>query len=102
MTKQQVVDIAGTPTQKDDYGTIINMDTVTSAASDKIIKTDSTHFERWRYGPNMEIMFTNDLVSGVDTNIIMTQQRLQQRMDSARQVERQIQEQLNREVSPQQ
>ncbi len=97
MTKQQVIDIAGKPTQQDDYGTINNIDTITSANSEKIAVTYSNHFEKWSYGQNMEIMFTNDLVSGIDTNIVMTQQRIQRRIDSARQVERQIQEQLSRQ-----
>lgn len=96
MTMQQVIDIAGEPTQKDDYGTTINIDTVTSSAAEEVIRIDSVHFERWGYGPNMEIIFTNDSVSGIDTNIVMTQQRLNRRMDSARQVEKLIQEKLNR------
>lgn len=97
MSKLEVIETAGEPTNREDYGSMVNADTVTDEATGiKTIRIDTTHYEKWSYGENMEILFTNELVSGVDTNIMMTQQRLQHKMDSARQVEELIRQKINR------
>lgn len=95
MTKPEVIETAGEPSGREDYGSMVNTDTVTDASGAKTIRIDTTHYEKWSYGENMEILFTNELVSGVDTNIMMTQQRLQRKMDSARQVEELIRQKIS-------
>ena len=86
MTKMEVTALTGEPTAKEDLGSSINMDTIRSESSDTVT-VDSTHLERWSFGNNMEILFSNDSVSGIDTNIAYTQQHLQHVMDSARQID---------------
>src|ERR1700744_2883743 len=57
MTKAEVAKALGNPTSSEDLGYVMQGDS---------IHPDTTHLEKWMFGNNAQIFFTNDSVSGVD------------------------------------
>jgi hypothetical protein len=78
MTKAEVTKAIGNPTSSEDLGNVLKGDST---------HWDTTHLEKWMFGNNAQIFFTNDSVSGVDTNVMLSQRHLQHIMDSARMAE---------------
>ena len=77
MKPEEIKSLIGEPTSTEDLGSVISVDTV--------------HLVKWSFGDNMELMFVNDTLSSIDTNVMLSQQRLQHIIDSARQAEKKTQ-----------
>jgi hypothetical protein len=75
MSNEKVIELIGKPSNIEDLGSFTDENGIT------------TKIENWFYGNNQSLTFKNNVVTGMDYNIRITNEKIQHTIDSAKAAE---------------